>query len=95
MPSIEKHIEISMQRTGKPYREVHEWIDHPEHKNERHDITRVLTVSKMFEEKYGAEAAQEYVQHLADDLNGKFNHLVEDVQVLVDKTLVYFGAQKQ
>ncbi len=84
-----------MQRTSKPYREVHEWIDEPQHKNERHDITRVLEFSRMFEEKYGEEAAREYVQHLADDLNGKFNHLVEDVQVLVDKTLVYFGARKQ
>jgi len=95
MPSIEKHVEVSMQRTRKPYREVHEWIDEPQYKNERHDITRVLEFSRMFEEKYGEEAAREYVQHLADDLNGKFNHLVEDVQVLVDKTLVYFGARKQ
>ena len=95
MPSIEKHVEISMQRTGKPYREVHEWIDEPQHKNERHDITRVLEFSRMFEEKYGQEAAQEYVQHLADDLNGKFNHLMEDVQGLLDKTLTYFGALKQ
>ncbi len=95
MPSLEKHAETSMQRTGKPYHEVHAWIDDPPHKNERHDITRVLEFSRMFEEKYGQEAAQEYVQHLADDLNGKFNHLIEDVQSLVDKTLDYFGARKQ
>jgi hypothetical protein len=94
MPSIEKHAEISMQRTRKPYREVHEWIDDPQHKDARHDITRVLEFSRIFEEKYGEEAAQEYVQHLADDLNGKFSHLVEDVQDLVDKTLTYFGARK-
>ena len=95
MPSIEKHVEISKQRTGKAYHQVHEWIDDPQHKEERHDITRVLEFSHMFREKYGEEAAREYVQHLADDLNGKFNHLVEDVQVLVDKTLAYFGAKKQ
>jgi hypothetical protein len=95
MPSIEKHIETSMKRTNKPYREIHEWIDNPEHKNERHDITRVLEFSRMFEDKYGKEAAEEYVQHLADDLNGKFNHLVEDIQTLVDNTLAYFGAKKK
>ena len=95
MPSIEKHIEISKQRTNRSYREVHEWIDDPQHKNERHDITRVLEFSRMFEEKHGEEAAREYVQHLADDLNGKFNHPVEDVQALADKTLVYFGAIKK
>ena len=94
MPPIEKHVEISLQRTGKPYREVHEWIDDPQKKNERHDITRVLEFSRMFEGKYGEEAAREYVQHLADDLNGKFSHLVEDVQALVDQTLAYFGAKK-
>jgi len=49
MPSIEKHVEISMQRTGKPYRQVHD---------------------------------------------GKFTHLVEDVQALVNQTLTYFGAKK-
>ncbi len=94
MPSIEKHTETSMQRTSKPYREVHEWIDEPQHKDERHDITRVLEFSKMFEEKYGAEAAQEYVQHLADDLKGKFGHLMEDIQAMTDKNLTYFGALK-
>jgi hypothetical protein len=94
MPPIEKHVAFSLQRTGKAYREIHEWIDDPDKKNERHDITRVLEISRMFEEKYGAEAAREYVQHLADDLNGKFGHLVEDVQGLVDKTLAYFGAKR-
>lgn len=95
MPSIEKHLEISKQRTGHCYQEVHEWLDDPQHKEERHDITRVLEFSRMIEKKYGQEAAREYVQHLADDLNGKFSHLVEDVQALVDKTLAYFGAGRQ
>jgi hypothetical protein len=42
MPSIEKHAESSMERTNKNYLEVHEWMDDPEHKAARHDITRVL-----------------------------------------------------
>lgn len=93
MPSIDKHVEASLLRTDKPYREVHEFIDDPQHKNERHDITRVLEFARMFTDKYGEEAAAEYVQHLAADLNGRFNHLVEDVQALVDKNLDYFGAK--
>lgn len=95
MPTIDRHIEISRQRTNRSYREVHEWIDDPQHKNERHDITRIPETYQMFKEKAGEEAAREYVRHLADDLGGKFNHLVEDVQALVDKTLAYFGAGKQ
>ncbi len=39
MPSIEKHAEISKQRTSQSHRKVHEWIDDPQHKDERHDIT--------------------------------------------------------
>ena len=95
MPSIEKRADISKQRIGKAYQQVHQWIDDPQHKEERHDITRVPEFSQMLREKYGGETAKEYVQHLADDLNGKFNHLAEDVQVLVDKTLAYFGAKKK
>ena len=94
MPSIEKHIEISKQRTNQSYREIHEWIDDPAHKEERHDITKIPDTYQMFKEKYGEQAAREYVQHLADDLNGKFNHLIEDVQALIDKNLTYFGAKK-
>ena len=94
MPSIEKHVEISKQRTNKSYRDIHEWIDDPQHKDERHDITKIPDTFQMFKEKYGEQAAREYVQHLADDLSGKFNHLIEDVQVLIDKNLTYFGAKK-
>jgi hypothetical protein len=65
MPSIEKHADISKQRTGKAYQQVHEWIDDPQHKGERHDITRVLKFSRMFREKYGEEAAREYVTDAA------------------------------
>ncbi len=94
MPSIEKHIEISKQRTNQSFREIHEWIDEPEHKDERHDITKIPDTFQMFKEKYGEQAAREYVQHLADDLNGKFNHLIEDVQALINKNLIYFGAKR-
>jgi len=93
MPSIDKHAEISNQRTGRAFRDVHEWIDNPQHKDERHDITKIPDNFQMFKEKYGEEAAREYVQHLADDLNGKFGHLVDDVQALIDKNLTYFGAK--
>ena len=94
MPSIEKHIEISQQRTKQSYREVHEWIDDPQHKDERHDITKIPDTFDMFKNKYGEEAAREYVQHLADDLNGKFNHLIEDVQAMIDQNLIYFGTKR-
>ena len=55
MPPIDKHIKSSLEKTGKEYREIHEWIDEPDHKNERHDITKILEFGKMFEQKYGEE----------------------------------------
>lgn len=94
MPLIEIHVKKSLERTGKEYREIHEWIDEPEHKNERHDITRILEFGKMFEEKYGKEGAQEYIQHIHDDMNTRFEHLLEDVEKMVKDTLAYFGAKK-
>ncbi|MBL7031556.1 MAG: hypothetical protein ISR97_00035 [Nitrospira sp.] len=94
MPSIDKHIKKSLERTGNEYREIHEWIDEPDHKNERHDITKILEFGKMFEEKYGKEGAQEYIQHIHDDLNGKFGHLLEDMEEMVKDTLSYFGAKQ-
>ena len=94
MTSIEKHINTSMERTGKEYSEIHEWIDEPDHKNERHDITKILEFGKMFEEKYGEEGAQEYIRHIHDDLNGKFGHLLEDMEKMLKDTLSYFGAKQ-
>ena len=94
MPPIKKHVEISTARTGQGYQEIHEWIDEEGYKDQRHDITKIPENFVMFKDKYGEEAAQEYVQHLADDLKGKFGHLLEDVQEMMDKTLAYFGAVK-
>ncbi len=94
MPAIEKHIQTSLARTGKEYRQVHEWIDDPEKKAERHDLNRILEFARMFEDQYGEEAAREYVRHLSDDVNARFNHLVDDIREMVDTTLAYFGAAR-
>ncbi|MFH1153339.1 MAG: hypothetical protein V1793_05945 [Pseudomonadota bacterium] len=93
MPSVPKHIEISKERTGKSYQEVHEWIDDPDHKNERHDITKIPDNFQMFKGNCGEEAAREYVQHLSDDLSGRFGHVVEDVETAIKNALAYFGSK--
>ena len=94
MPPIDNHIKSSMERTGKEYREIHEWIDERDHKSERHDVTKILKFGKMFEEKYGEDGAQEYIQHIHDDLNARFGHLLEDMEKMVKDTLSYFGAKQ-
>ncbi len=93
MPSIEKHVKISIERTGKEYLEVHEWIDNPATKNERHDINAIPDNFQMFKEKYGEEAAREYVQHLSDDVKGRFGHLLEDFGKEMASAIQYFGSK--
>ncbi len=93
MPSIEKHLETSMKRTGREYREVHEWIDDPASKNERHDITAIPDNFQMFKEQHGEEAAREYVQHLSDDLRGRFGHVLEDFEKEMAAAIRYFGSK--
>ena len=93
MPPVAKHVKISLERTGKEYREVHEWIDDPENKNARHDITKIPDNFQMFKEKYGEEAAREYVQHLSDDLKGRFGHVIEDFETAMADSLAYFGSK--
>lgn len=93
MPSIEKHVETSLKRTGKEYLEVHQWIDDPATKNERHDINAIPDNFQMFKEKYGEEAAREYVQHLSDDVKGRFGHLLEDFAKEMAAAIKYFGSK--
>jgi hypothetical protein len=47
----------------------------------------------MFQEKYGDEGANEYVQHLQDDLKARFKHLLDDVENLMNDHLNYFGCK--
>lgn len=87
MPEVRKHIDKSIERTGREYREVHEGIDDPAKKKERHDVTRMMEFGSMFRARYGTESVQEYVAHLHDDMKGKFGHLVEDTAKAGEKLL--------
>ncbi len=94
MPPINKHLQTSIERTGKDYREVHEWLDgDPEKKAERHDITKIYEQGKMIEEKYGKEALQEYIQHIRDDVKAKFDHIQHDLEKAIADMVVYFGVK--
>ncbi len=94
MPPIEKHLKISLERTGKDYREIHEWIDgDPAKKAERHDVTKIYEYGQIFKDKYGDEALQEYLQHIHDDLKAKFQHVQDDLEKAVADTLAYFGVK--
>lgn len=91
MPELHVHLAESVARTGKEYREVHEWIDNMDTKYERHDFSKVLTNAAMFKEKYGDEAAQEYVEHLMADLKCRFGKQLASHQENMADCLKYFG----
>lgn len=94
MPPVVKHFKTSSDRTGKEFREIHEWLDNdPDKKAERHDITRIFENGKMFEEKYGVEGRDEYIRHLHDDVKAKFEHLQHDLEKAIADTLAYFGVK--
>ena len=63
MPPVPVHTKSSMERTGKEYREVHEWLDmDAERKAERHDITKIHEYGSQIEQQFGAEGRQEYIK---------------------------------
>ncbi len=95
MPPVSGHTKSSMERTGKDYKEVHEWLDmDPDKKAERHDITKIYEYGKFIEEQYGKEGLQEYIRHLHDDIKAKFNHLQHDLEKQIADTLAYFGIKQ-
>lgn len=92
MPPIKEHVRISMERTGKAYQELHEWLDgDPEKKAERHDITKIYEYGKMIEERFGKEGLQEYLKHIHDDIKAKVEHILKDFEKTMAEALNYFG----
>lgn len=69
MPSLKKHCEISLKRTSKDYKELHEWMDEPkeylgkDHRFERHSGIYIPYVKKM----WGVEGIKEFLNHIIED----------------------------
>jgi hypothetical protein len=71
MPSLEGHIKLSLKRTGKDYRRLHEWLDGKDvsHKDrfERHSIINVIKFLPFVKKEFGVGGVKEYLRHLKDD----------------------------
>lgn len=71
MPPINEHVKLSLKRTGKDYRELHEWMEGihstKKEKEERHDIIKIPRFLSFIEEKFGKEGVQEYLCHIKED----------------------------
>lgn len=95
MPPVTFHCQSSMKRTGREWKEVHEWIDDPDHKNERHDFTRILDFAPMIREKWGEEGVKEYIEHLREDMDKKFAKLAHEYEEKLADAYAYFGIRRR
>lgn len=69
MPPTSEHARLSLRRTGKNYREIHEWIDEEHTRGEKlkHDIINIPRFLPVVEKKFGKEGVQEYLYHIKED----------------------------
>ncbi len=77
MPTLKGHIKLSVKRTGKEFRELHEWMDGSSvgyrDRIERHKIPNIQKFSPIVEKKFGKDGLREYLQHIKDDYS---NHII-------------------
>ena len=71
MPSDKEHAKLSKARTGKPFIELHKWMNE-EYTNsriqtKRHEITNIPKNIEIVREKFGDEAVKEFLYHLKED----------------------------
>lgn len=91
MPPTKQHYASSLARTGKEWQEVHDWVDHPDHKNERHDFTRIADFSPIIQEKFGDAGIFEYVNHIREGMDKKFAKLKKEYEEKMTDVYAYFG----
>lgn len=71
MPSLEKHIQLSLKKSGKKHQKLHTWLDGgaiPFIKRIRRHI-RIRATYRKIQRNFGKGAAKEYFLHLRDDYN--------------------------
>ncbi len=71
MPTIKDHFKLSLARTGKDYKELHEWIEGfhstSEEKEDRHDILKIPRFLPFVRKEFGKGSVEEYLYHIKED----------------------------
>lgn len=91
MPHIDKHVEISLGRTGKDYAKLHRWINDPDRQYERHDFSRVWELMPEVPARFGDEGVGEYIKHSRVDMASRLTNIWGEAEAVRDATLAYFG----
>lgn len=71
MPPFKDHLITSMKRTGKEYREMHDWLDNDPDKQvkaERHNLNNLPKNIEYVRDNWGQEALNEFLLHIVEDL---------------------------
>ncbi|RLB90583.1 MAG: hypothetical protein DRH26_09415, partial [Deltaproteobacteria bacterium] len=63
----------------------------PNHKNERHDFTRIADFIPIIREKFGEEGVTEYINHIREDMDKKFAKLKKEYEEKMVDAYAYFG----
>lgn len=93
MPPTEKHFATSKKRTGQEYQEMHRWVDADDQatKNLRHDFTRIWMYTPEIHARFGEEGVREYIEHLREDMEGKFRKILGEPSDPLKEAFAYFG----
>lgn len=91
MPPTKEHYKSSLERTGNEWREIHDWVDDKDHKNERHDFTRIPDFTPFVREQWGEDGVKEYVNHIREDMDKKFAKLIGECDDKLTDAFAYFG----
>lgn len=79
MPSCKEHAKLSKVRIGKPFTELHEWMNE-EYSNpnipKRHDIIKIPSNLETVKEKFGDEAVEEFLYHIKEDYENNPVHKI-------------------
>lgn len=67
MPPVKMHYDISRERTGDDYKDLHDWIDLQD-KPEKHDLGRLDENLKYVGKRFGIAGTYEFMRHLLSDV---------------------------
>lgn len=95
MPPTTKHLQTSISRTGQDYAELHNWIDDPVLKNERHDFTKIWDFGPAIKAQFGEQGLREYIEHLREDMDVKLMKIWGKDAATRDEALDYYGIRRK
>lgn len=87
MPPYKDHLNTSLNRTSKDYKDLHDWVDNNpdmEVKIDRHSLQSLAKNIEYVRATWGDEGVAEFILHV-----------VEDIECRMGEVFKYFGIKPQ